>query len=64
MKMVEEDPCSGGEPEGFARCMDCRRVYPIQRTKDDQLRPIGTGGTCLCGSTDFEPYTENEEFLD
>ena len=52
--MVEEGPRSGGDPQGRARCTECRKVYPVQRTGDDRLRPIGTGGSCDCGNAEFE----------
>ena len=52
--MEGEEPRSGGDPEGLARCTECRRIYPVQHVEGGRFRPIGTGGTCDCGSTEFE----------
>jgi hypothetical protein len=51
----EAEPHSGGDPEGLARCTQCRKIYPIQRSGEGDLRPIGTGGACDCGNATFEP---------
>lgn len=48
------EPNSGGDPEGLGKCTACGDVYPVQRTADGELRPIGTGGTCGCGNAEFE----------
>ena len=54
--MVEGEPSSGGDPETFGRCLDCSAIYPVQRTEEGLVRPIGTGGSCKCGGTEFELY--------
>ena len=51
--MEEDDPRSGGDPQGVAVCTRCESTYPVQRGSDGELRPIGTGGRCQCGSTEF-----------
>ncbi|GGM58889.1 hypothetical protein J2752_001174 [Halarchaeum rubridurum] len=47
------DPDTGGEPEHVGECEECGRVYPVQVDNDGDLRPIGTSGTCVCGSAAF-----------
>jgi hypothetical protein len=55
-------PHSGGDPEGLGWCTDCLKIYPVQRTEGGLLRPIGTGGTCRCGGTEFERYAPAPAF--
>ena len=52
--MAEEGPRSGGDPQGLARCTECRKIYPVQQGEADRHRPIGTGGSCGCGNDEFE----------
>lgn len=56
--MGEEERTSGGDPEGFGMCTGCQNVYTVQQTTENQLRPMGTNGTCECGNTEFVPYTD------
>lgn len=37
----------------FAKCVECGHIYPAQETKNENYRPVGTGGECECGSDDF-----------
>lgn len=50
----DDDVSSGGKPEALGRCTECGGVYPVQTKADGHLRPIGTGGSCECGNTEFE----------
>lgn len=49
---------TGGEPQTVARCTNCGNVYPVQETSNGTLRPVGTGGACECGNTEFEVATD------
>ncbi|WP_168192926.1 MULTISPECIES: hypothetical protein [Halostella] len=52
---MERKPEAGGIPQTFARCTECGTIYPAQLTDDDNLRPVGTDGSCSCGNDEFEP---------
>ncbi|MFB6269498.1 MAG: hypothetical protein ABEH83_06115 [Halobacterium sp.] len=52
--MADDETERGGEPEVIVGCTACQNTYPAQRTADGEYRPIGTDGTCECGSTEFE----------
>ena len=43
-----------GTPQGLGKCTACGKFYPIRNKPDGSLWPIGTGGECRCGGTDFE----------
>ena len=47
-----------GEESHLLRCVQCGAFFPA-RTTDDKLVPSGgtTGGTCYCGSEEFEQVT-------
>lgn len=53
----QEEPASGGDPEGIGRCTRCGNTYAIQ-DENGELRPIGTDGKCDCGNDEFEPVAE------
>ncbi len=55
---MEDGPASGGEPQTFGRCTACGTVYAVQRTKEGNIRPVGTDGSCGCGNEQFEPLFE------
>lgn len=57
--MEKDDPDSGGEPTVFAECAECGNIYPAQEPETDTYRPVGTGGTCECGSDDFTRAISN-----
>lgn len=59
--MAEEKPDSGGNPEALAKCSDCGEVYPVRWSEEKELQVVGTGGTCQCGSTEFEAIPEGIE---
>lgn len=48
-----DEPEVGGLPETFGKCTECGTIYPVQRTEDGELRPVGTDGTCSCGNDEF-----------
>lgn len=54
----ENEPTSGGSPDGLGMCVDCKGIYPVQKTERDGLRPIGVDGSCECGNADFLPCTD------
>lgn len=49
---------SGGDPQTLGQCSVCENIYPVQRTADGELRPIGTEGGCECGNDEFVLVTE------
>ncbi len=53
--MTEKCPAKGGDPDVFARCADCGKIYPAQETTNGSYRPIGTDGSCNCGNEEFRP---------
>ena len=54
----ENEPNSGGDPVGVGMCVECKEIYPVQKTERGELRPIGVGGSCKCGNTEFLPCTD------
>lgn len=55
----QDEPDSGGEPEGIGRCTSCGNTYAIQ-DENGTARPIGTDGTCDCGNDEFETVVETD----
>ena len=54
--MTGKQRLKGGEPTGFAKCIDCRSIYLVQEKTDGVYRPIGmANGSCSCGNGEFEP---------
>ena len=56
--MMADEPDSGGEPELFAECTSCGKVYSAQTEDDGRLRPIGVEEGCDCGNNEFEPIPD------
>jgi hypothetical protein len=48
------EPEVGGDPQTFGQCTECGAIYPVQRTENGELRPVGTDGTCNCGNDEFD----------
>lgn len=57
---IEENPSTGGKPQTIGRCTECEAIYLVQTEKDDDLRPIGTDGSCGCGNDEFIYPFESE----
>lgn len=61
---MDEKPKSGGDPQTLGKCTECGKVYPVQKTADNEIRPIGTNGGCQCGNTAFEVETAADSGVD
>ncbi len=44
----------GNMPQTDATCTDCGTVRRVRIWPDDELRAVGNGGECGCGSRSFE----------
>lgn len=48
MATLEQMPRVNGE------CTDCGREHTLRVWPDGELRAVGTGGACMCGSLSFD----------
>lgn len=54
----DTDDETAGTPSTLVGCTACDNTYPARPTTNGGFRPIGTDGTCKCGSDDFELLDE------
>lgn len=43
----------GEKVKTIARCDECEQIYSVRVHEDGTVRPIGSGGSCQCGGTEF-----------
>ena len=57
MGEVMAEHTSTPEATQLGLCTECGRAYTVQAVGDQEFQPVGTDGSCLCGSHEFTPIT-------
>ncbi len=58
---VTESSAGETNTRTVGQCTVCGKVYPIEKTATNEVRPIGTDGTCLCGNSNFTVPSEEAQ---